>query len=299
MQDVKPRLQQLVWSGRSLSQQAEAATSPTANGIRRGMKQAARSGGVLFSVLAEAAIGQGARNLRAQHDAAYETWASQVMDSLATLSLAKPALRPSGNSSGLLRQFNSTRKGALPATRYRKGLTLLEGLLVQDLVANSDIPAWIKRNRALEHQERSRLLASRALQVPSMAQGVPAVSFPSPDALRARLRGFEHEAELLVGAVDTFCGDSPIRHRQTIMTARVALESMCQKLTGRREGWKEVVAECLSKHMAKVIGAAYSFLSEFGSHAGRNPSQTEAEVALHHAIGLVVHLADERGRFDP
>jgi hypothetical protein len=297
LHDVKPRLQQLVWSGRTALQNVEAATSPATNVVRRGVRQAARSGGMFVSLLADAALSQGAWNLRAQHASACEAWASQVTETLTAISIAKPGMRFTGNSSALVRQFSATRKAALPATKYRKGIAMLESLLVQELVANSEISEWIKQHRARERQERSQALSARVLRIPSMGEGVPAVTFPTPEALRARLWGFEHEADLLVGAIDTFCGDSAIRHRQTIMTARVALESMCLKLTGRREGWKAVIAERLSKHMAKVIAAAYSFLSEFGSHAGRHPSETEAEVALHHAIGLVVHLADERARF--
>ena len=231
-----------------------------------------------------------------QADQSYLAWAQEVRSFLETISSASPRMSTIGNSARLVSQFANSQKSARPVTRLKAGQAFLEKLHFRELVYNSEIMEHLKGHRLRAREEKQRRQELDLLDIPSSAPGLDVLRFPNRAALHEALKDFPEERTSLEGAMDAFMRNSQDRYRHTIAGARAALEGIGRKVTGVND-WKDRVQEVANDTTRRMFSAAWSFLSSLGAHAGRTPSEADAELGLKQVIALVGWLLKNRPRF--
>lgn len=77
----------------------------------------------------------------------YGQWSGRVVEFLSGVSIVTSSLRPPGNTERLLRRWHTSQKGKRLETRLNHALQTLEGVELQPLIFNKDIPAFRRIKR--------------------------------------------------------------------------------------------------------------------------------------------------------
>lgn len=227
----------------------------------------------------------------------YDAWSRETRVFLETISVASPRMSTTGNSARLLSQFTTSQGGSRLATKLKEGEKFLEKLLAKELVYNSEILECLRAKKVQAQLEKQRRAELALLDIPSATPGLDILRFPNRAALHEALKEYPNERTSLEGAMDAFMGNAQDRFRHTIAGARVALEGMAQKITGTND-WKPRIQEVANEETRRLFSATWSYLSSMGSHAGRVPTEYDAELGLKNVIVLVGWLMKNKVLFE-
>jgi hypothetical protein len=219
----------------------------------------------------------------------YEGWYEECRNTIGNVSVSRKGLTARGNSRILQSRFSRTRRFARIETRLRHGLAFLEGLLEQDLIRNEDVSEYLN---ALRRQARARENALSSVKALKRAETI--LQFPGAKNIEGMLRSYPEEGEAIRGAISTYENKGPDANRQALASCRNALENLIRKLS--KEGdWKKGLSRLTrSDTKRRYIKDTYRYLSAYGSHGPRPPTDVDTELGIEMTIAAMKWLLMQR-----
>jgi hypothetical protein len=219
----------------------------------------------------------------------YKGWYGDCRETIRHVSVSRKGLTARGNSHILLARFSKTKKFVRTDTRLRHGLAFLEDLLEEELIHNKDLGKYLK---AVQRQARARENALSSVKALKRAETI--LQFPGAENIQRMLRPYPEESEAISGAISTYENKGPDANRQALASCRNGLEKLICKLSSEGD-WKKGVSR-LTKSQTKrrYIKDTYRYLSAYGSHGPRPPSDVDTELGIEMTLAAMKWLLMRR-----
>ncbi len=219
----------------------------------------------------------------------YEGWYKECRNTMRHVSVSRKGLTARGNSHMLLSRFSGTKKFVRTETRLRHGLAFLEGLLEQELIHNKDLSKYLNTL-----QRRARAQENALSSVKALKRAETVLQFPGAENVQEMLGSYPEEGEAISGAISTYENKGPDANRQALASCRNGLEKLICKLS--KEGdWKMGLSRLTkSKTKRRYIKDTYRYLSAYGSHGPRPPSDVDTELGIEMTLAAMKWLLMRR-----
>jgi len=210
------------------------------------------------------------------------------------ISVNGKVLPPDGNSSVLVRKFNSALRMKNPAKAMERTIIVLQEISSLNLLWNAEIPQELekRKNLRLKALEEKKKLKEAEQRIQRSSVAAEALD---RNEIGARLEKYPSVRTSVLGAFDALENGGPDAERHCISSCRIALEAMCIEV-GKNGDWKAAVINIFSSESDRqFIKNVHHFLSGKGSHAGHEPTRSEAEACLKHTIptlAMIIERAD-------
>lgn len=231
-------------------------------------------------------------NVAQQKDALnmdYDGWYKNCQNTMQRVSVSRKGLTALGNSHMLLSRFSKTKKFVRTEIRLRHGLSFLEDLLEQELIYNKDLREYLK---GLQKQASARESALSSVKALKREENI--LQFPGAENVHKMLGSYPEENEAIIGAISTYENKGPDANRQALASCRNGLEKLICKLS--KEGdWKKGLSELTrSESKRRYIKDTYRYLSAYGSHGPRPPSDVDTELGIEMTLAAMKWLLMRR-----
>jgi len=191
-----------------------------------------------------------------------DQWLDPITMSLKRISKLTSSITLKGNSSILIRKLNHAKSGIQAGTKIKRGLKALEEINQMDLIYNYEI------RDMLQVKKLNNISSSRYNQY-------------SNDA-KLLLKNYPSELEAFLGAIERLEHGGLDAYRQCLSSCRNSIESLVKKIAQRwPDGLNSIIR---SDTKRKIIKNTYQYLSAYGVHGTKTPTEDDAKSGLEQTI---------------
>ena len=212
--------------------------------------------------------------------------------SIKDMSIKVRTLSPGGNSSKLKKKFNRLRRIKNTVSFFNTLILVLHEIQNQDLIWNRDIPIELAIRKAIAEQEKKEKAILRASS-PKLVRSAQTIEIYNRLSIAEKLKNYPNVQESVLGALDRLHEGGPDAQRQSIVSCRAAIETLCIQV-GKNEDWKKAL-NCIfpSETDRRSIKNIWNYLSGKGAHGGHIPSKEDAEYALKITIATLEQIINK------
>jgi hypothetical protein len=222
-------------------------------------------------------------------DQEYERWCDDCRNALGQMSVYRKGVTLRGDARTLQSRYSKTRQYVRTETRLHHGVSFLESLLELELVYNDGLSDYVK---AIQTQTRARENALSSVRALSKAKDV--LHFPGAENVQRMLQSYPEEGEAISGAIAVYENKGPDANRQALASCRNGLEKLVCQLSEEGD-WKKGLPKLTKSRMKqRYIKDTYGYLSAYGSHGPRPPSDVDTELGIEMTLAAMKWLLVRR-----
>jgi hypothetical protein len=193
-------------------------------------------------------------------DQEYERWCDDCRNALGQMSVYRKGVTLRGDARTLQSRYSKTRQYVRTETRLHHGVSFLESLLELELVYNDGLSDY----------------------------------FPGAENVQRMLQSYPEEGEAISGAIAVYENKGPDANRQALASCRNGLEKLVCQLSEEGD-WKKGLPKLTKSRMKqRYIKDTYGYLSAYGSHGPRPPSDVDTELGIEMTLAAMKWLLVRR-----
>ncbi len=214
----------------------------------------------------------------AQNDASEraDLWLDSITNYLREISMLTSSVTSRGNSSTLIRKFNSAKNAINFQTKISHGLKAIKQLQTCELVYNRDL------NTTLKEKKLQSANVSKHKEMVKEAKDL--------------MKNYPSEIESFLGAIERIEKGGIDAERQCLSSCRNTLENLIKEISGKTD-WKVGLKILVpSETRQETIKSTHRFLSAYGAH-GKNTTIDDAKSGLEQTMAAIrIILSRSKGK---